>query len=57
MHNDVFKPGLEELKGVRAKLYVDQTVQPRFLKPRPVPFALRKKVDEELDCLQTLGMI
>ena len=56
-NSDVFKPGLGKLNGVTAKLYVDSSVQPRFHKPRPLPFALRSKVDEELDRLQGLGVI
>ena len=55
-NSEVFKPGWGKPKGVTAKLYVDQTVQPQFHKPRPVPFALCKKVDEELDRLQSLGV-
>ena len=56
-NSEVFKPGLGKLKGVTAKLYVDPTVRPRFHKPRPVPFALRKMVDEELDRLQSVGVL
>ena len=56
-NSEVFKPGLGKLKGVTAKLYVDPTVQPRFHKPRQVPFALRKKVDEELERLQSVGVL
>ena len=54
---EVFRTGLGTLEGVTAKIYVDPDVQPRYHKPRTVPFALRKKVDEELERLQTLGVI
>ena len=56
-HSEVFKKGLGTLQGVSAKIYVDQNAQPRFHSPRPVPFALRKKVEEELERLQSLRVI
>ena len=55
-HKDVFE-GLGELKGHRAKISVDPSAQPRFCKARPVPYALREKVDQELDRLQSEGII
>ena len=42
---------------MKAKFYVDDTVKPRFCKPRPVPFALRAKVEDELDRMQDAGII
>ena len=42
-HLDVFKPELGELKGVKVKLDIDRSVPPKFYKPRPLPFALKKK--------------
>ena len=53
-HPDVFKDGLGTMK---AKLYVDSSVKPRFCKARSVPFAMRQKVDEELQRLQEEGII
>ena len=50
-HKAVFE-GLGELKGHRAKITVDPSAQPRYCKARPVPYALREKVEEELDRLQ-----
>lgn len=56
-HQSVFQEGLGTMKGVTAKLYVDRDAKPRFHKARSVPFAMRQKVDEELQRLQELGII
>ena len=56
-NSEVFKDGLGTLKGVTAKIYVDKDAQPRFHKPRTVPFAIRPKVEDELQRLQELGVI
>lgn len=56
-YSDVFKDELGRVQGVSAKIHVDPNTRPQFHKARPVPFALRKKVEEELERLQTLGII
>lgn len=35
---------------------IDPTASPKFFKARPVPFALRPKLDEELDKLVAQGI-
>ena len=45
----VFKPGLGKLEGITANLKCRPDSQPKFCKPRPVPFALKPRVDEALD--------
>ena len=45
----VFKEELGLLKDIQASVKVDETAPPRFHKPRHVPFALRNKVEEQLD--------
>ena len=54
---DVFNEGLGELRGVEAKIYIDKEEHPRCFKARQVPFAIRGKVEEELERLQSLGVI
>ena len=54
-HGKIFQDGLGTLQGVSAKLYIDKNVQPHFHNPRPVPFALRQKVEEELELSQRPG--
>ena len=56
-HSDVFREELGELKGTQAKIHIDPQAQPRFHKSRPVPFALRKKVEQELERLEREGII
>ena len=46
---DVFKEELGLLKGIEASVTVDESAPPRFHKPRPVPFALKEKVEHQLD--------
>jgi len=45
---DVFCDELEVLKGIEATVTVDESAIPHFYKLRPVPFALRKKVESLL---------
>ena len=56
-HKEVFNDELGELRGVAAKIHIDRNARPRFEKSRPVPFAMKKKVEKELERLQTLGII
>ena len=56
-YQEVFSEGLGALKGVTAKFYIDENIKPRCCKPRPVPLALRAKVEAELDRLKETGVI
>jgi hypothetical protein len=56
-HSSVFKSGLGCLQGAKVKLHVKSDVLPKFYKARPVPLALKKKVEDELDRLQGEGII
>ena len=56
-HADVFKEELGELQGVTASIHVSDKARHRFVKSRQVPFAMRAKVEKELDHLLALGVI
>ena len=56
-HKDVFGKGLGTLKGKEAKIYVDPSAPPMFMKARPVPYAFKAEVEKELDRLQSEGII
>ena len=66
--SDVFKPGLGLVKGVRANLVLKDNSKPIMLRASSLPYALRDKVEKELnamveaeiltkvdDCLVVLG--
>ena len=48
---DVFSKGLGCLKTVKTKLYLQNDAVPVYCKPRVVPFALRPKVEAEIENL------
>ncbi|XP_021370583.1 uncharacterized protein K02A2.6-like isoform X2 [Mizuhopecten yessoensis] len=56
-HKAVFAGGLGKVKNFKAKIYVDQNEKPRYFKARPVPYALREKIETELDRLVQEGTI
>ena len=56
-HKELFGEDLGTLKGTKAKIYVDENATPKFFKARPVPYALKGKIDHELDRLQQQGVI
>ena len=56
-HQAVFKPGLGTIKGHKADIMVKHGVSPVFRKARPVPYAVKEKVDREIERLQLEGVI
>ena len=53
----MFKDGLGTVQGVKAKIHVDPRAKSKYFKPLPVAYALRQKVEEELDRLLLEGTI
>lgn len=56
-YSDLFKEELGQIKGEVAKLRLKEDYRPCFLKARPVAFALRPKVEQELKQMETMGII
>ena len=57
MHNAVFNEELGCVQGMSAKIHVEPGSTPQFCKARPVPFALRGRVEQELDRLHESEVI
>lgn len=56
-HKNVFREGLGLLKGIEATVSLKPQFQPRFCHARNVPYALKPKVEAELNRLLELGVI
>ena len=56
-HKAVFCDKLGKLEGTQVSIEVDSDAQPRFFKPRSLPFTLKSKVEDELDRLQANDVI
>ncbi|XP_039520330.1 uncharacterized protein K02A2.6-like [Pimephales promelas] len=56
-HSDVFKQELGSMKDIQVKLTVETGCQPKFLKARPLPYALKPKVEASLAELIKEGVL
>ncbi len=56
-HKNVFDKGLGTIKGFKADIKLQNGAKPVFCKARTVPYALRQKVEEELDRLESLRVV
>ena len=56
-HSNVFSVRLGTLKDTTGKIYIDPEAKPKFMKARPVPYALKAKVELELNRLQSENII
>lgn len=50
-YDDLFSTETGTLRGVQGTLYLKDNAVPKFCRARPVPFALRERVENELDRL------
>ena len=56
-HVQLFEERGGILQGTKAKIHVDPTGTPIFHKARPVPYALREKIEQDLERLERAGTI
>ncbi|XP_041375645.1 uncharacterized protein K02A2.6-like [Gigantopelta aegis] len=56
-YNSVFQEGLGTLKDLKAKLIVPDDSTPKIFKARNVPYALKPKVESELERLEQSGVL
>ena len=56
-HEGIFQDDLGTLKGTEATLHINPNVKPKFYKPCPLPYASWSKVEEELNWLESNGVI
>ena len=56
-YSEVFGEELRTINSVQARLQVKPDAQPKFFRPRPVPFALKEAIHLELDRLTKAGLI
>ena len=56
-YSEVFDNSLGTMKGAKAHIYLKDDVEPKFCKPRPVPYALKDRIEQELDRLVQEGIL
>ncbi len=56
-YQNVFSDALGTMHPFKASLSVSKDARPKFCKARPVPYALRGAVEEELDRLESTGVL
>ena len=55
--DELFQDELGTVENFTAKLTLKGDAQPKFFRPRPIPFALKEAVEQELDRLETDNII
>ena len=56
-YSEIFQEEIGTLKSTKAKLPLKEGYQAKFCKARPVPYALKPKVDAELKRLESEGIL
>ena len=56
-YSSVFQEGLGLLKGLKAKIYVEQDARPKYFRAHSVPYSLKVKIENQLDKLVKEGVI
>ena len=56
-YDNLFKPELGKVEGVAAKFYLKPDVIPKFCRARVVPYAIKGKIEDEIDRQVTAGIL
>ena len=56
-YENVFTEGVSTFTGGKVTLHTDPQVIPKFFKARTLPYSLKERVEEELNRLESLGII
>ncbi|XP_053391713.1 uncharacterized protein K02A2.6-like [Mercenaria mercenaria] len=56
-YGEIFQDNLGHVKNVKAKLRLKKDAAPRFHKARPVPLALKPRIEKELETLLEAGVL
>lgn len=56
-YREVFQPGYGAIKGFHASIVLKKGATPVFCKARPVPYALREQVEQELLNMEKAGIV
>lgn len=56
-HREVFRDGLGTYRGHPVAIHTKPGTVPKFLKARPVPYAIKDRVEKEIDRLQNEGVL
>nr|XP_034833643.1 uncharacterized protein K02A2.6-like [Maniola hyperantus] len=56
-YSDIFRDGLGTFTGDPITIHLKPDATPRFLKARPVPYAIKAKVEKEIDRLVAEGVL
>ena len=56
-YTEVFSEALGTIKPFQAKLFLKEGAKPKFCRSRPVPYAMKVAVEQELDRLENVGVL
>lgn len=56
-YSEIFRDGLGTFNGDPVTIHLKPDATPRFLKARPVPYAIKDRVEKEIDRLVTEGVL
>ena len=56
-YSNLFEEGSGRIHGMKAHITLQENVKPVYRKARPVPYALKKPLEEKLDSLEKQGIL